>query len=131
MRDGFGIVTAGRVLVVEEDFLIAEQIRGVLSDAGYEVVGVTRRTAGAREAAGSGRVELAIVSMMLEVDVDGIRTATALHRTYGVKVLITTGFPDQFVRQHMNSNLPCGILKKPFSDGELLTAVAACFVEAA
>lgn len=119
----------GRVLIVEDDYLIAERISGLLRDGGYEVAGVATRTASAEEVMNGGGADLAIVSVMLEEDVDGIRTATKLHKDHGVKILITTGFPDAFVRRHLNQTLTCAILKKPFSDQELLTAVSASLAE--
>lgn len=115
-----------QILIVEDDFLVAERMRQVLNEAGYAVTGVTRRTATARDIVERGNIDLVIVGMMLEVDVDGVRTATALHSLYGVRILITTGFPDHFVRQQMQDTAACDILRKPFSDRELLTAVEAC-----
>ena len=70
---------------------------------------------------------LAIVDMMLELDVDGIQTATKLARRHALKILITSGFPD-FVTQAEGvvADLACAIVKKPYTDDELLAAVARC-----
>ena len=63
---------------------------------------------------------------MLEIDVDGIHTATALVRGFGLKILITTGFPDYVTEAEGATQIACAIVKKPFTDDELLAAVARC-----
>jgi DNA-binding response OmpR family regulator len=114
------------ILIVQDDFLSAERLRVLLTDAGYLVAGVAGRTAGASTLAEQHHPDLAIVDMMLELDVDGIHTATALAQAYGMKILITTGFPDSIVQAEGVPDLACAILKKPYSDDEVLAAVAQC-----
>ena len=115
-----------KILIVQDDFLAAERLRLLLEKAGYIVVGVASRTAGAIELAEQHHPDLAIVDMMLELDVDGIRTATALARAHDMKILITTGFPDSVIQNEGVPELACAIVKKPYSDEEVLDAVARC-----
>jgi DNA-binding response OmpR family regulator len=119
-------MAAGTILIVQDDFLAAERLRLLLEQAGYVVVGVASRTNGANELADQHHPDLAIVDMMLEVDVDGFRTATALARTHNVKILITTGFPDSTIEAERVPEIACAILKKPYSDQDVLDAVARC-----
>jgi DNA-binding NtrC family response regulator len=119
-------MAAGTILIVQDDFLAAERLRVLLEQAGYVVVGVASRTAAADELADRHRPDLAIIDMMLEVDVDGFRTATALAQRHPLKVLITTGFPDATIEAEGVPELACAILKKPYSDQDVLDAVARC-----
>ena len=119
-------MTLQRILIVQNDFLLAEGLRIVIADAGYEVVGLARDTASADKLAAQHRPALAIVDMMLEVDVDGIATATFLKEKHGLQILITTGFPDSFVEREGVHELACAVVKKPYSDEEILEAVARC-----
>lgn len=119
-------MSKAKILIVQDDFVLAEGLRIVLDDAGYEVVGMARDTAGADRLVTEHGPALAIVDMMLEVDVDGIATATALKRTHGLKILITTGFPDSVIEREGIDDLACAILRKPYSDEEILQAVARC-----
>jgi DNA-binding response OmpR family regulator len=105
---------AARILIVQDEFLAAERLRLLLEKAGYVVVGIASRT------------DLAIVDMMLESDRDGIHTATALAQAYKVGILITTGFPDSVIQAEGVPDLACAIVKKPYSDEDLLEAVARC-----
>ncbi len=115
------------ILLVQANFLGAERLRLLLEQAGYRVVGIAGRTAEAIQLVERHRPVLAIVDMMLELDVDGIQTATKLARRHALKILITSGFPD-FVTQAEGvvADLACAIVKKPYTDDELLTAVARC-----
>ena len=115
-----------RILIVQNDFLLAEGLRIVIVDAGYEVVGMARDTASADKLAAQHRPALAIVDMMLEVDADGIATATFLKEKHGLEILITTGFPDSFVEREGVHELACAIVRKPYMDEEILQAVARC-----
>lgn len=115
-----------KILIVQDDFLIAQALKSVLEDAGYQVVGMASDTAGAESLVTQHRPALAIVDMMLEIDVDGIATATVLRQTHGLEILITTGFPDSVVEQEGVADIACAIVKKPYMDEEILTAVARC-----
>jgi len=119
-----------KVLIVQNDFLLAEGLRIILTDGGYDVVGMARDTAGAEKLAAQHRPALAIVDMMLEIDVDGIATATVLKEKHGLEILITTGFPDSFVERERVHELACEVVRKPYTDEEILQAVARCLAAA-
>jgi CheY-like chemotaxis protein len=119
-------MTKQKILIVQDDPLLAVALRSLIEDAGYEVVGVARDTAGAAQLAAQHRPALAIVDMMLEIDVDGIATATALKQNYDLLIVITTGFPDSVVQQEGVDDLACAIVKKPYMDEEILQALARC-----
>ena len=114
------------ILLVQDNFLGAERLRVLLEASGYTVVGIAGRTDGAIELAERHRPQLAIVDLMLEIDVDGIHTATALARSFGLKILITTGFPDFVTKAEGAADLACAIVRKPYTDDELLAAVVRC-----
>jgi two-component system, response regulator PdtaR len=123
-------MTKQKILIVQDDFLQAEALRIVLEGSGYEVVGMARDTAGADRLATQHRPALAIVDLMLEIDVDGIATATALKQKYGLEILITTGFPDSVVEREGVKDFACAIVRKPYTDDEILDAVARCLAAA-
>jgi len=119
-------MTSQGILIVQDDPLLAAALRQVVADAGYEVVGMAKDTAGAEKLAAQHRPALAIVDMMLELDVDGIATATVLKHKYGLAIMITSGFPDSLLEREGANDLACAIVKKPYSDDQILAAVARC-----
>ena len=114
------------ILIVQDDFLEAERLRVLLEQAGYSIAGITGRTGPAMQLATQHRPDLAIIDMMLEIDVDGIATATELAKRREIKILITTGFPDSLVESEGVHEFACAVLKKPFTDEEILQAVKDC-----
>jgi two-component system, response regulator PdtaR len=123
-------MTKQKILIVQDDFLQAEALRIVIDGGGYQVVGMARDTAGADRLATQHRPALAIVDLMLEVDVDGIATATALKQKFGLEILITTGFPDSVVEREGVKDFACAIVRKPYTDDEILDAVGRCLAAA-
>jgi DNA-binding NarL/FixJ family response regulator len=119
-------MTRHGILIVQDDALLAEGLRIVVEDAGYHVVGVARDTAGADRLALKHRPALAIVDMKLELDVDGVATATALKRAHGLEILITTGFPDSVQQREGVDELACAVVRKPYTDDDILQAVRRC-----
>jgi DNA-binding response OmpR family regulator len=119
-----------RVLIVQDDFLAAERLRVVLEEAGYDVVGLAGRTLEALDLARRHRPHIAVVDMMLEIDVDGFATAQELAKLHGLRILITTGFPDSVVRDEGADRIACAVVRKPYADEEILKAVADCLQEA-
>jgi DNA-binding response OmpR family regulator len=115
-----------KILIVQDDPLLAAALQSLIEDAGYEVVGIARDTAGADQLATHHRPVLAIVDMMLEIDVDGIATATALKQRHGLEIMITTGFPDSVVQREGVDEFACAIVRKPYTDDEILQAVKRC-----
>ena len=74
--------------------------------------------------------DLAIIDLQLQTGFDGVALAAELIRRCGVRVLITTGFPDETVEATGAAALACEVLRKPYSDRQLLAAVATCLAKA-
>ena len=106
--------TGRRILVVEDEFLIRMLLEDMLTDLGYELVGVAGRVDEATEMAKSKDFDLAI----LDVNLDG-------HDVYPVADLIAKrGVPFMFVTGYGGRGLPDSYrgrptLQKPFQLDEL------------
>lgn len=111
-----------KILIVEDEALVALQIGAFLEDAGHTVLGVADDRASARELARSAASppDLALVDMRLSNGSRGTDVAADL-AAQGIRVLFVTG----------NCPAKCGVglalgcLHKPFSQGELVASVAA------
>jgi len=119
-------MSSSEILLVQADFLGAERLRLLLDQSGYSVAGVAARTDDAIQLVERHHPRLAIVDMMLEIDLDGVQTATELARRYALKILITTGFPDFVTQAEGVDQFACEIVKKPYADAEILAAIARC-----
>jgi DNA-binding response OmpR family regulator len=109
-----------RVLVVEDEALVAWLLRDVLEHHGYEVLGPASTQEAATELAQREHPEVAVVDVKLKQG-DGIETAKEMVRE-GVGVLFLTGHGSRLVAE---SGLPSGVVEKPFRPDSIVRAVQA------
>ena len=108
-----------RILIVEDEPLVAFDNEYMLQDAGYEVVATVDSFAGAAEAIASEEIDLVLTDITLAGDGDGFDVARAA-AAKGVPVLIVTGNCSEAA-----ANLALGCLAKPYSERVLLGALDA------
>lgn len=118
-----------RILIVEDEFLVAAQIESALVDAGYEVVGITSSGEEAIELAISHEPSLAVVDIRLAGEVDGIEVALALFTQRRIRCIFATAHADQDMRARAAPAAPLGWLQKPYSSATLLRAVRQALAE--
>ena len=109
-----------RILVVEDEPLVAFDNEHLLGEAGYEVVATVDSLADARAVIESDeRIDLVLTDIALAGDGDGVDVAR-LAGARGIKVLFVSGF----CPEHAQS-LAVGCLAKPYSDRVLKGALDA------
>jgi DNA-binding response OmpR family regulator len=99
-----------RVLIVEDEPLIAASIEWELRDRGHEVVGPAASAAHAWELARSAAPDLALVDINLMQRGEGVRVARVLRRR-GVASVFVTG---QISEARENRDVALGLVAKPF-----------------
>jgi two-component system, response regulator PdtaR len=112
-----------RILVIEDDLLIATQIEITLTEAGFEVVGVAPTGEEALELAAKEPPDLAVVDISLAGDRDGVDTALELFRAHGVRCIFATAYSDEEARQRAAPATPFGWLQKPYTMASLTDMV--------
>ena len=112
VKFSYGPMTKLRVLIVEDDPLIALDVEQALTAAGYEVAGSASSEAEAVALAGSLKPDLAIVDISLNPG-DGRVVAKALCRDFKVAVLFATGQCDEVEGMRGTGAIAC--LPKPYT----------------
>jgi two-component system, response regulator PdtaR len=112
-----------RILVVEDDFLVAAEIEIALSDAGFDVAGVAASAAEAVELAQSQRPALVVMDVRLAGERDGIHAAVEIFRKLGIRCIFATAHYDQHSLERAKPAMPFGWLQKPYSMVSLVNAV--------
>jgi signal transduction histidine kinase len=116
--------TAGaRVLVVEDEVVIAAALAARLERLGYQVVGEARGEADALELALEHRPELVLMDVRLRGRDDGIRAASAIRDHLQVPVVFTTAYTDVDTLARAKDTAPHGYLVKPYDEASLRVAV--------
>ena len=114
-----------KVLILEDEALIALSMQEVLSLVGVEVVGVAATVGEALRLAGSTNPDVAICDVRLAGRRDGIDGAVLLHESSGLPVIFVTGQDDSATRQRAAKVDPVAYLEKPVRPQELIAAVQA------
>lgn len=118
-----------RILVIEDDLLIAMQIETTLTEAGFDVVGLAATSEEAIALAGKDRPDLAVIDIRLAGNRDGVDTALELFRSQGIRCIFASAYSDSEARQRAAPAAPLGWLQKPYSMASLTALVRAAASE--
>lgn len=122
-RSGTRVRKPARILVIEDDLLIATQIETTLTEAGFDVVGLAPTGKEAIELAAKDPPDLAIADIRLTGDKDGVDTALELFRSHGIRCIFASAYSDDEARQRAAPAAPLGWLQKPYSMASLTDLV--------
>lgn len=109
-----------RILIIEDEALVAMELGFVLEDLGYEVAGIAADAAEAHRIARESEVDLALVDIHLSDGPTGIALGRDLGQRMGVTVLFMTANPGM-VRNGVAGTI--GVLPKPTDERAVQTAV--------
>lgn len=122
---GAGVAPEGaaRILVVEDEYLVANDIETALAEAGFEVVGVAASADQAVRLARQEKPALAIVDIRLLGKRDGVDAAIEMAQSLGVRSLFATAHLDSAMRARAQLAAPLGWLAKPYRMEALVAAI--------
>jgi len=112
-----------RILIVEDDLLIASEMEAALTEPGFEIVGIASTAEEAIELAGSRLPDLAVMDIRLAGDRDGVDAALELFRSHGVRSIFASAYSDRETRRRADPANPLGWLQKPYTTASLTTTV--------
>lgn len=114
---------SARILIVEDERIVALDMRRRLEDLGYVVVAAVASGAAALLEAQRNGPDLALVDINIEGPMDGIETARQLREQHGVASLFLTAYGDDSILQRAIGSLPLGYLIKPVHMRDLHAAL--------
>src|SRR5262245_51637429 len=117
---------AHRILVVEDQGLIAADIENTLKKLGYVVVGNVSSGADAISRSDQLRPELVLMDVRLQGEIDGIQAAEIIRDRFNVPVVYLTA-PDEETILLAKKTTPFGYLVKPFNERELRATIEIAF----
>jgi DNA-binding response OmpR family regulator len=109
-----------RILIIEDEALVAMELRFVLEDLGHEVAGVAADARTARNLVRETEVDLALVDIHLSDGPTGVELGRELAQEMGVTVLFMTANPGM-VRNGAAGTI--GVLSKPSDERAVQKAV--------
>lgn len=125
-----GTASAGaRVLILEDELIVALDIRHHVERAGHSVVATLTRGEDAiewvSERAAEGRpADLALMDIRLAGDMDGVEAAAIVRERFAIPVILLTAYADEETIARATRSQPYAYLIKPFDERELTMAIA-------
>ena len=115
--------TPYRVLVADDEVIIAEDLRQRLVQAGFEVIGPVSSGVEAIALARSKHPDVAIMDILLRGNVDGVEAATTITQELSVPIVFVTACSDVATVDRARALPMSTLLVKPFEDRELHLAM--------
>lgn len=112
-----------RVLIVEDESVVALDLEERLVRLGYAVSAVVNNGADALRYAGLNKIDLVLMDIHIRGAMDGIETAEVIRQTVKVPVIFLTAHADEATLQRAGLAEPFGYVLKPFDERELRATI--------
>jgi len=112
-----------RILVVEDEKIVAMEIQQRLTEMGFQVIGITDSGEDAIHQANELKPDLTLMDIRLKGGIDGIEAAEKIRSRYDIPVVYLTAFADDETVQRAKKTEPFGYILKPFEEREIFTTI--------
>ncbi|MDY0170056.1 MAG: response regulator [Thermoguttaceae bacterium] len=112
-----------KILIVENEAIVAEDLAGKLRRLGYEVAGIASEGQQAVALACGERPQLVLMDISLDGPMDGIKAADTIRRQRDVPVIYLTAHGDPATLTRAKITDPFGYILKPFDERDLATQI--------
>ena len=116
-----------RVLIVEDEFLLALQMEQVLLGAGFEVTGLAADAATAVRLAAETQPQLVLMDVRLNGQRDGVDAAVEIWQRFQIRSLFVTGNTETATGPRAEAAHPVGVLSKPYRESDVIRSVQQAF----
>lgn len=113
-----------KILIVEDDAIIAMAIEGRLRELGYEVIGRASTGPDAIKKSEDLGPDLVLMDIHLKGPMDGITAAENIYGLLNIPVVYLTAFSDEQTLKRAHKTSPFGYIVKPFSDDVLRVTIS-------
>ncbi len=112
-------MSKARLLIVEDENLVARDLYNMVRTLGYEVTDVVQTGEAVLDSITQRKPDLALLDIVLKGNVDGIAVASILWEEHNIPVVYITSFADDLTFERAKLTEPFGYLIKPFEEREL------------
>ncbi len=114
-----------KVMVVEDEFIIALDIKDIVKGFGYNVVAVATSGHDAVEKASKFKPELVLMDIMLKGKIDGVEAADMIRQKLDIPIIFVSSFSDEESVIRAGKVSDYGYLVKPFDNKQLKEVIEA------
>lgn len=112
------------ILIVEDEVLIANDIRAYLIKLGYKVAGIAYNSDKASDMMHSRTFDLVILDINIGGSRDGIEIAELINAKYHKPFIYLTSYSDPKTLERAQKTLPYGYIVKPFAEKDLAATIS-------
>ncbi len=112
-----------RIVVVEDERVVALDIKAHLERFGYEVPAMYASGENLLENLERDRPDLVLLDIRLQGELDGVETGEKIQREYGLPFILLTAYADEQTLQRAKITQPFAYIIKPFDERELRTSI--------
>lgn len=119
-----------RLLIVEDDGLLASSLEELLNASGFDVVGIAGSAATAASLAEERQPQLALIDIRLVGPIDGIELACHFPEQLRIPAIFLSGLADPETQEGAAVAKPLGFLQKPCRASEVFNVIQRALSEA-
>lgn len=112
-----------KVMIVEDEGVVALSLKATLSKMGYTVTGIAITGKEALKMAVETRPDVILMDIRLKGDLDGIETTARIHEITDIPVIYLTAYTDEETLQRALKTDMCSYLVKPYNPRELYSNI--------
>lgn len=112
-----------RILIVEDEQIVALDLKGMLEEMNYEVVGLAASAAEAVACARTTKPDLVLMDINLDGKEDGIDAARQIKSECGIPIIFVTAYDDERTLVRAQITEPYGYILKPYQARELRASI--------
>lgn len=112
-----------KILIVEDEQVVAEDLRRLVTRLGYEVVGTAANAEDALRLVEEKHPQMVLMDIRIQGPIDGIEVAEQIYTEYEIPVSYLTAYADEATLERAKSTLPFGYILKPFEERTVQTTI--------
>ncbi len=112
-----------KILILDDEPIIADDLGFMLEDAGFEVVAKAANAKMALEVLSTSPVDLALLDVNLESDTSGTDVAREIINKYQLPFIFITSYTDQTTLSEIEDLNPSAYISKPYQSEQVVLAV--------
>lgn len=117
------IMEKTKILIVEDESIIAMDIESSLKRLGYEVTSIVNTGEKADKKAASDKPDIVLMDIRIKGEMDGIEAAEVIRLKYGIPVVFLTAHLDEEKIQRAKLTMPFGYILKPIQEKDLKVTI--------
>lgn len=115
-----------KILIVEDENIIALDIRSILEDLGYRVSAIVSSGEESIQKASIMKPDLVLMDIKLKGSIDGVSAGEEIYKQFQIPIVYLTAYSDQATINRINNGKngnPTTVINKPFDEVELQTVI--------